>query len=324
MDVYINHGILHIIDNERGQVALSESELDLDSDMVTEFLTRHIKKLLGSSSAKEATFEAESSVLDIMGRFRDKSLDFKQASHEICAKLAEIMMDNKDIAPADILITQFEIKNMPHFGIFKLNHSTFYTHEVKDGENHIVQSAFALPLSGSKVSEAVVIPYNPMVLKIIEKPHIVGGEKINYFSQLFLQSSANISKKDAVKYIKAQLEETVDTHYASDPLVTAKFHIAIIEDAIENDGEIRLENSARIAFGDSQANEEFIFASKEAGLGGDLFLGEKFVSKEFGYLKIKNETGVEIKLPVGVMDDANVIEFNGPSVVIKNMRNIDV
>ncbi|MCL2574375.1 MAG: nucleoid-associated protein [Defluviitaleaceae bacterium] len=324
MDILINHGILHIIDNERGQVVLSESELDLDSDMVAEFLTKHIKKIMNSSDVKEATFEADSSVLATLRKYFAKEIDFKATSWDFCVKLSEIMLENGSIPPADLLVTQFEIKGTPHIAIFKLNHSVFYTHEVKGGENHIVQSSFALPLGGAKVTEAVVIPYDPMVLKIMEKPHNVGGEEINYFSKLFLSAGASLSKKQAAKVIKAILEDTVAAYFGKNPIAAAKFQIAMIEEAIENDGEVRLESVTREAFGEGEARDEFLAAAREAGLVSDLFLGEKFCAKEFGTAKIKSESGITLQFPVGILDDPNVIEFidreGGFSVNVKDFR----
>jgi len=324
MEIFINHGILHIIDNERGQVVMSESELDLDSDMVADFLGRHIKKMIDGNDVKEATFKAESAMLATIGQYIADEVDFKTTSREICTKLAEIMLENGEIPPADLLITQFEMKNLPYLGIFKLNHSVFYTHEMKGGQNYIVQSSFALPVGGSKVTEAVIIPYSPMVLKIIEKPHAVQGEIINYFSQLFLEAGASLSKKQAAKLIKSALEDVVTKHLDGSPIATAKFQLTLIEEAIENDGEVRLESVALQAFGESEARDEFVTAVREAGIVDDLFLGEKFCIKEFGMTKIKSEGGVELKFPVGVMDDPNVIEFmeSGKSfgVSVKDFR----
>ena len=310
MDILINHGILHIIDNERGQVVLSESELDLDSDMVTDFLTRHIKKVITSTDVKEAAFEADSGVLATIRKYQAQEIDFKAASREFCVALSEIMLENGDIPPADLLVTQFEIGRFAHLAIFKLNHSMFYTHEVKNGENHIVHSSFALPLGGAKVSEAVIIPYDPMILKIMEKPHLVRGEEINYFSQLFLGAGEGLSKKQAVKIIKAILEETLARHHNGSPVAAAKFQLAMIEEAIENDGDVCLENVTMAAFGEGAARDEFLAVARETGLGRDLFLGEKFCMKEFGAVKIKSVSGVELKFPVGVLDDPNVIEIN--------------
>ena len=324
MEIFINHGILHIIDNERGQVVLSESELDLDSDMVTDFLTRHIKKIWDSAAAKEATFNAESAVFGLISSYMAKEIDFKNASWEMCVKLAEIMLENGDIPPADILFTQFDMGGTAYLAIFKLNHSVFYTHEIKGGENHIVQSAFALPFGGGKVTEAVIIPFNPMVLRIMEKSHNVGGEEVNYFSQLFLDAAAQLSKKEAAKLIKDILADTVEEHCDGNLVAAAKFQLALIEEAIENDGDIRLESVAAQAFGDSPANKGFIAAAREVGLARDIFLGEKFCMKEFGTAKIKSHNGIEIKLPVGLMDDPNAVEFidNGSAfdISIKDFR----
>jgi hypothetical protein len=326
MDILINHGILHIIDNEGGQVVLSESELDLDSDMVTNFLTGHIKKVMMSADVKEAAFEADSAVLATIRKYQAREIDFKAASREFCVGLSNIMLENGDIPPADLLVTQFETGSYAaHLAIFKLNHSMFYTHEIKNGENHIVQSSFALPLGGGKVSEAVIIPYEPMVLKIMEKPHNVRGEEINYFSQLFLRTGDGLSKKQIAKIVKAILEETVTGHYGGNPMITAKFQLAVIEEAIENDGDVRLENVTVAAFGEGAARDEFLTAAREAGLGRDLFLGEKFCMKEFGTVKIKSRDGVELKFPAGVLDDPNVIEIverdGGFSVSVKDFKS---
>ena len=309
MEIIINHGILHIIDNERSQVVLSETELDLDSDMVTEFLTKHIKKLLSSTAAKEATFSADSQTYADISKFISMEIDFKEVSRGLCQSLSAIMLENVSIPAADILIAQFDIDHRPHLAVFKLNHSVFYTHEVKNGENHIVKSTTALPFAGGKVTEAAIIGYDPPIIKLMEKPHSINGEETNYFSEIFLGAGCEMSKKEAAKLIKDILKDITDEHCGGDPLIAGKFQLALIEEALENDGDVRLENVVRHAFGEEPYGKEFLNAAREAGLGQDIFFGEKFAQKEFASVKIKSENGIELKFPIGLLDDTNIIQF---------------
>jgi len=309
MEIFINNAILHIVENNRELAVFSENELDIDSDMVTEFLTKHIKKLNNNPSVKEATFNKESQIYKSINQFKTKEINFKEFAKNICKPLADIMINYKEIPPAAIIVAQIDIKNNQFLAILKLNHRSYYTHSTEGGQNHIVKSLQGLPFDSGKVEEAVLIPLENMLLKLIEKPYILDGKETNYFSEVFLQASAEMSKKEVIAIINEAIENIAAQ--STDMLLGAKIQLALIEDALENEGAVRLESVANIALSqDENLKEHFINFVRENGLTKDLFLGEKYCMRQFGNYKLKGAGGIELKFPVGVVDDTNVIAAN--------------
>lgn len=313
MDIFFNNAILHIVDNERGVATYSDIELDIDSDMVAEFLTKHIKKLMNNAAVKEAAFRPESKALAIFSSFKDKQADFKETSKALCSHLASIMMPNKNIPSAGVIITQFDIKHQPQLAIIKLNHKSFYTHNSTDNDNQIQRVTFGLPFDSGKVEEAVIVPFSPMVLKLIEKPYMVDLVETNYFSELFLDCEPGISKKEATAILNEAMEYICEQ--SDDIFLGAKLRVAIIEEALENDGELRMEGIAQIL--NEPLKGEFLNFVKESGIITDIFLGDKYCMRQFGTYKIKTASGIELKIPVGLVDDSQMLNLTDNKLSIQ-------
>ena len=327
MELFINNAILHIGNNESGETYLSNVELDIDSDICYEFIQKHVKKLLNNPAAREAVFNAESAVYGVVQAFKEGELYFKDASAQICERLLDMMKRNADIPPADVIVVQFETRakrgkrqkgetllDNEYLAILKLNYREFFTHQTGDSENgrdnQIVKVRTALPFNGGKVEEACLIPYDPMILKILEKPYIVDGEVTNYFSELFLDCTPELSKKEVVQVLQEVSDEITEKHFNGDLETAAKVKVAVIDEAIEQDGTVSVFNIANRVFTDNEeARGEFVEMAKDLGVKPDVELGEKFARQHFGTHKFKASNGVEIKFPVELSDDLNAMEF---------------
>lgn len=332
MALRINHAILHILNNDGGATVLSNNELDIDSEVCGEFITKHVKKLMSSTSAKEAVFHAGSKAYDIVQAYKNGEIFFKEASERICLHLSDIMEKHVDIPSADVLVVQFENKRENYLAILKLNYKECFMHDTgKSGtDNQLVKHRSVLPFSNGKVEEACLIPYDPMVLKVLEKPYLVDGEPTEYFSELFLECDAALSKKEAVQIIQEISDEINEKYFNRDAESLAKLKMAVIEEAEEEEGLVSIENVAARAFQENEdAKREYVTMAREAGIKTELPLGEKFSRQQFGYQRMKADNGIELKFPIDLSDDAGTIEFikntdGSLSILLKNLGNIEI
>lgn len=332
MSVRINHAILHILNNDGGATVLSENELDIDSEVCGEFITKHVKKLMNNASSKEAVFHAGSKVYAIVQGYKNGETHFKEASEQICSHLSEIMEKHVDIPSADVLVVQFEQKHEQYLAILKLNYKECFMHDTgKNGaDNQLVKHRSVLPFDSGKVEEACLIPYDPMVLKVLEKPFLVDGEPTNYFSELFLECDAAISKKEAVQIIQEISDEINEKYFNRDTESMARLKMALIEEAEEEEGFVSIENVAARAFQENEeAKREYVAMARESGIKTELPLGEKFSRQQFGYQRMKADNGIELKFPIDLSNDADSIEFiknadGSLSILLKNLGNIEM
>lgn len=322
----INRAILHVVDS-KGTSTLSKQELDIDSETCYQFVQKHVKKLQKQSEAREACFTAESAVYGLVRAYQKDELHFTDLSHKLCERLSGIISGSDEIPAADILIVDFEDRKNRYLAILKLNYIECFTHKLADGDNQIVKNTNVLPFTSGKVEEACLIPYEPMVLRILEKPYNVNGEESNYFSELFLECDTDLSKKEIADVISQAAADINQKYFESNIESAARFSQALIAEAelADEDEGIHIENVIKRAFEENeQAAGEFLEAAKEAGLPHDIKMDEKFIRRQFGTHKFKADNGIEIKFPAELLEQAETIQFisNPDGTVSVTMRNL--
>ncbi len=333
MEIYVNNAILHILNNQGGVSLMSVSELDLDSDIVYEFITKHIKKLLGSKNAKKATFRADSVIYNNVMTFATGGMKFVDLSVVIADRLRGIVEANDDIPSGGVLIAQFTVKDNQYLGILKLNHKEYYTHQTESSgsgtKSYIVKGSEGLPFSSSKLEEAAVIPYDPMVVSVLEVPYVIDGEKKCYLSDMLLECETEPSMKDAADALNDIIDELSEKYAENDDCkeieTKARMKTAIIEESTEDES-ISIVGIARKAFPDNEdARVEFIEMAREAGLPEDMYYGEKWAKAAFSSHSFKTDDGIVIKFPVDLIEDPESFQFTvnddgSLNIVIKKTR----
>ncbi len=337
MALLISNAVLHTVGNCEAQTHYSDVELEVDSETVIEYVGKQVRRLLRNSAAKDATFTVESQAYHLVKAFQKDEIPFRDMARGLCERLAGILDGNGDIPPADILTAFFDNGNKSYLALVKLNYGECFTQHrrtVEDGktENAIVKNTVVLPFSSGKVDEACLIPYDPMVLRILEKPHTVNGESVNYFSKLFLECETGISKKEAAAAIQ-EIADEINAKYFSAHLETAaKIKTALLVEAerVEEQDGLVLEGVARRAFGENnEAQKEFFALAKEAGLPHQIMLDKPFIQKEFKVQRYKAENGVELKFPCELVHDPDQLQMTtnpdgSISVTFRNLRPAEV
>jgi len=321
----IKHAILHILENGAEPV-FSNEELDIDSEICHEFISRHVRRLISSPAARKATFSAESEVYGFVGEYKKGNSFFNDFSRLLCSRLANIMQDS-EIPSGDMLIVAFEQSGLDYLAVLKLNYLECFTHSVLDGENHLVKTSTVLPFTHGKVEEACLIPFDPMILQILEKPCVVNSEEQMYFSGLFLQCETELSKKETAEILTQVVEEVTAKHFEDDIEAVAKIKHALIEEAeCSEEDAFLLVGAASRAFADKPSvKDEFLSLAYEAGLPHEVKLPAAYARKQFNVQRFKSGNGVEIKIPADLFEDPDSVQFvTNPdgtvSITLKNLQ----
>jgi len=326
MALKIRNAILHILRNDGPPTVFSEGELDIDSEICEAFITKHVKKLINNPAVRTADFKPESPIYGLLGEYQRGEKYFKETSRTMAESLNEIMQKYTKIPPCDMLIARVGHTSGDYLAVLLLQYQEVYAHNSKGTENHLTTCA-ALPFNSGKVEFAALIGLDgsAMPLSIAEKPVNIDGNEVMYFSELFLECETAPSKKELATFISEITTEFVDEHFRSDPNVSAKIKIAMLEEAEEEDGFVSMDNVAARAFTDVEVKDNYVTILREAGIREDLPLGERVVKSQFGTQKIKAENGVEIKFPSGLAEIEDELEITTHSdgsvtVVLKNLR----
>ncbi len=331
-DIHIKRAVLHILDTSINFPVLSNSELELDGE-ISEFLEKHICKILEDTNLKKAVFMGEvNAARDICAAVKSDEGCFLEASNALGGMIFDIMLKNVDITAADLICSLFYINNEQYLGILKLNYKSGFTHYVNQMEegasNSLIRHKTLLPSEGQRVDEAVLVSLQTGELKLLEKMYEINGTKEFYLSQYVFNCAADLSDNQKLKIIDKVTQKINKKYYDEDFDKVAKLK-KVVADSIEENKEIKVEAIAEEIFETNLAvREEYIQEIQKAGLKEEsIQIPEKIAEKKFKTHKIKTDTGIEINFPLSYYDNRDMIEFfNNPdgsiSIIIKNVSKI--
>jgi hypothetical protein len=331
-DIHIKNAILHILDASINLPVLSNSEIQIDGE-ISEFLEKHITKILEDTNLKKAQFIDEVNIVrDMCQAISADEGCFSEASRGMANLIFDIMLKNIDIISGDLICCLFYINNERHLGILKLNYKTGFTHyvnQLEDGAaNSIIRHKTLLPAEGQKVDEAVLVSLETGEIRLLERAYEINGAKEFYLSQYILKCTTDLSNNQKLKIIDKVTQKINKKYYDEDFDKVAKLKKAVSQ-SIEDNNEIRVEKIAEEVFDTNLAvREEYIQEIQKAGLVEEAIqVPEKVAEKKFKTHKIKTDTGIEINFPLSYYDNSDMIEFsNNPdgsiSIIIKNVSKI--
>ncbi|HOJ10746.1 MAG TPA: nucleoid-associated protein [Clostridiales bacterium] len=336
--IILRKAILHILDTNIDIPVLSNTELELDSD-ICDFLEKHIEKLLDDPNMKIAEFLCSANemgetnyIRDICANLAKDAEYFYQASFDITNILFNILIKNVDIAPADLICCLFDYCRQSYLGILKLNYKTSFTHFVQQCEegniNTIIKHRTILPSESQKIDECAFVNLQDLSIKLIEKAYEINGEKELYFSRLFLCCSPELSDNEKLKIIDKVTKKINKKFFDEDFDKVAKLK-KVVSENLEESNSIQVDTIIEKVFDNNiEIQNEYVSEiQKEGLLEKSISVPEKLAEKKFKTHKIKTDTGIEISFPPSYYSDNEKIEFiNNPdgtiSIIIKNIGKI--
>lgn len=334
-DIHIKNAIVHIMDSAVGMPVLSDNTLSFGSDMA-DFLEEHIYKTLASDDIKKCRFlEEESEVFSIIKDYKDGAIEFVPMSKSVGEILYRIMNSNIDIPAGDLFVVEFEINRISQLALLKMNFKEYYTHStISDGTentNTIMKHRSILPGAGSRLSEAAVIRLDDLTVKLVEKKYDVNGQKVNYFSKLFLNCTGKLSQKAKLSIVEKAVESVQKEFFNESEQFEEKMKAkSVIHEEIAAQGSISIPEVAAKIFEDkAELRERFKEKIEKYNINEQepIEPQNEATTRKFGKQHLTTDTGIEIKIPMEQYNSTESIEFitneDGTiSVLIKNIGHI--
>lgn len=327
-DIRIKRVIIHILNPAAGLPVLSDVEMEFGSDFA-DFLRDHIYKIMSSDDCKECKFyEKESEVFQLLTSYREDC--FVAMSQDIANYLYHIMSSNVDIPPADLTIVRFKAEEREYLALLKMNYKESYTHRTMDlgegKENKAAKHKAILPM-GSRLKEAAIIALDDLAIQAIEKKYEVNGEKVNYFTCLFLKCSSEPSHKSRLAIVAKAVENVQNSYYQEDQLYEQIMRAKnIIHETLQEDGSFQVEELSEKIFGnDYGMRAEFQESMEKYDLvKQEIAPKNEGTVKKYAFQDLQTDTGIEIKIPMEqyVNTDSVEIVMEADGSISLHIKNI--
>lgn len=328
-DIRIKRVIIHILNPAAGLPVLSDGEVEFGSDFA-DFLRDHIYKIMSSDDCKKCKFyKKESEVYQLLASYQED--DFISMSQDIANHLYQIMSSNIDIPPADLVIVRFKANDREYLALLKMNYIESFTHKTKDledgKENEAAKHKAILPM-GSRLKEAAMIAMDDLSIQAIEKKYEVNGEKVNYFTSLFLKCSSELSHKSKLSIVTKAVEKVQNNYYDEEQLYEQIMRAkSIIHETLQEDGSFEVEELSEKIFGNEYSMRvEFQEIMEKYDLvKQEIAPKNEGTVKKYAFQNLQTDTGIEIKIPMEqYKDSVEVVRENGSiSLYIKNIMQLE-
>lgn len=309
----------------------SQREIDLSEESVREFILSHVKKLYFDEANKSGVFREESSVKRELEKLENNTEMFLDVSCQIADKLYTIMSKNAEIPNGDVLMSLLSMDGIFYLAIIKFNYKMGYTHYIDYSEsginNKIIVNQAVFPSISQKNDEGALIELVSKKLKIIEKKYPINGDKVNYFSSMFLECDTDLSRKESIKILKNIAEDLSKENERDSFEKVSALKVALYEN-VEETGKIDIGVIAESSFyGDESLKKEYIARAKTAGVKSEIDVPEEGAERKFSKHRIKTDNGIELSIPMSIYKNKNEIEFKNNtdgtiSIILKNINQI--
>lgn len=329
-NIIVLQAVVHVLDSSVGMPVLSDCPVDLTSNQC-DFIKAHIEKFTESDEVKVCHFTDGSAVGDLVKGCNAEN--FIQISQKICTSLYGIMNANIDIPAGDAVVVAIREDGIDYFGLLKLDYKssyTHYTHETGDGNaNEIILQKAILPSVSQKLSEAFLVNLATGEIFLTEKKCEVNGEKMFYFSELFLDCNAPLSQKSKLD-IMTRVVEQINKKYAGDEDILREMEIKqAFYDELEKNGCLCVENVKERVFGDNpEMQVELDEKLEKYNMSNEVVKPKNETTiRKFQTQRLVTDTGIELVIPMEDYKNPDKVEFvtqpDGTiSVLLKNIGKL--
>lgn len=331
MLITINNAILHILDFNSGVTVFSEQELDIKSNSVMAFLTKHIEKSYHDQSAKSGTFHPNSKFKQQMSDYLTGQLDFISFSVYVAELMYTAIAQSDVVDSTDLLICDFNIDDNRVIGLLKCNNKIGFIHQVVQEndklKNDIINHYAILPGPSQKLDEYAFIDVSSLDIKFVDKKRSVNGTDAYVIADSILECSSRVSPKETIKLVSDITRTVAENHGKSTVEAVAKVKNYIVENTGVSEHLDPIAIGKEVFSASPIMQAEYLQEVESAGIAEPVKVDKDFAIKKGRSHKIKTDTGIEITFPVDYFQNQDYIEFvNNPdgtiSIQLKNIGSI--
>ncbi len=326
--IYIDDLVVHILDPNTAMPILSEAKHPNDLE-IQEYIGTHIEKAFLDMNKKELETIGNLGVKSILSDLGKRD-DFLERSRDFANFMYEILEKNA-MEPLDLVITRFTREGQEYVAIFYMYYKMSYIHTIDYDEekniNRLLKQKTALPTENQKVDEFIFYNLETEEFFYKEKKHNVNGGKEYIISQYVLDITMPLSPREKIDLLNKTSKKIVKDYYDNSINKMAEVN-SIILDNVETKGYIDIDDVKDKAFHNQpdiqKAYEEEMV---QKGLKDKSLEVEGLERRLPTFQKILLDDGIEMKIPVEVLNDKDKLEFivnpdGSVSIMLKNLMDI--
>lgn len=324
----INKLILHIMDTAQNIFVPSDIEIDKMNEEVYPIIESKLKKIFNSQNRKQADFK-DSIIEKWIFEYKTSEIDFQTLSVKIAQYYFEEKRKFNLFQTSDFILAEVKhedvryIVGIDNVNFSKLAHLTQSNADKIKNEILLYKTLFSNSIM--KEDKIFIVEFSNSNLQLLENPYVFQTNKV-YVLQEILSCTAKPSYKETITAI-TECVEKLSNKYHMDEIEVIPALKAAIKDSITEEQKIQSDEIAELLFDNPIARSEFKDEMKNLGIQECLLVDNIKLGKQEKTQKIKTDNGIEITIPVELMNSKDIVEFvteaDGKiSIRLKNIQSI--
>lgn len=323
------------LDTNYPEAVISSFDVDKDDDTSLSFIEGAILATYSSKDMKWARFDREnpSKASEIVTEISNDMSKFRTLSAELVQIYYDMINNNFEIPTGDLIVSLFQMADVPYLGFFKYNYKTFQTsilEPINDGKNIYIKKTSSLYATArTKPDEGFIVHLPHIDIALSDKKYTIAGEKSFILSENILRTNTGKSQKEKLNSFNNITKNIEKKYLLDDPEEKARLK-KVVKDCILDTGYIDVGEVVEVSFADRPELKSIYESSLEkAGVkkSDNIEIDSRTLKTKYVTQKIITESGISLDIPVEYYGDENRIEFlpneNGTlSIIIKNIKNI--
>ena len=327
----VRRAILHILDVNSGVTVFSERELDVHSESVISFLTKHLEKSHQDQNAKTGLFLPESPCRRLVEDYLAERTSFIEFSMSMAERLHAAMSEEDEWESADLVVCDVTMDEQRYVALLKCNNRVGFTHQVVQEEdkikNEIINHYAILPGLSQKLDEYAFIDTSSFAVRFVDKKRLVNGEEAYILPEKVLFCTSNISPQRTMKLVNTIAKKVAENHGESAVAAVTKAKTLMVEHTESSEYLDPVQVGREVFRSSPLMQQEYFEEVQKAGISEAVRIDREFCAKKGRQHKIKTDTGIEISFPVDYFENKEYMEFiNNPdgtiSIALKNIGKI--
>lgn len=305
--ITIKKVIVHVLDNHKDQIELSERECDLDKD-IKNWLVSHIANAMREERIRAAGFDssiANNLVKQNITKVFNNINIFVKCSQSLAEYLFQFMKRDQRISPGDLVIVVFSEQGDAdfHVAVLKMDPQKVVTHEMIDKEGveyiNLILRGEGLPNPQQRLQKAVLFinprkefEYEMIVLDnqiaLLEKE----GRVANFFAGQFLGCTLSLTARERTINIYKYTKEFIENSFPPSAAFTLSTNL---DDIIKGSQHVNLKEFSRQLFQKrSVQNNFYSYLDQKEFVDREFDIDREWVEKHLKKREIKTKEGIRI------------------------------
>lgn len=319
---------MHILDFNSGVTVFSEQELEIRSDSVIAFLSKHLERSYNDQNSKTGVFNPDSKFKRLVADYIEDRVDFIRFSVVIAETMHSVISQADVLDSSDLLICDFTMEDNRYIALLKCNNRVGFTHQVINEagkiRNEIINHHAILPNLSQKIDEYAFIQVDSLAIKFIDKKRFINGQDTYVFPEKILECSSGVSPNSTLKLVNSITRKIAENHGQSSVAAISKAKSYLVENTETSEYLDPVELGNFVFPASPIMQGEYLAEVQQAGITEVVKIDRDFCIKKGKNHKIKTDTGIEISFPVDYFENKNYMEFiNNPDGTLSiELRNI--